>query len=74
MYATMLKNNAVNMKAVSEFLGHASPDFTEEVYVYQEETVHDCSILAEVWETIRPGTSEVKNEVLTIPFIRNEYM
>ena len=32
MYASVLKNNAVNMKAISEFLGHASPDFTEEVW------------------------------------------
>ena len=27
----------VRMKAISEFLGHYSPEFTEEVYVYQEE-------------------------------------
>lgn len=74
MYATVLKNNAVNMKAVSEFLGHASPDFTEDVYVYQKETVHDCSILTEVWENIRPEAAKVKNEVLTIPFSRNEYI
>ena len=74
MYATVLKNNAVNMKAVSEFLGHASPDFTEDVYVYQKETVHDCSILTEVWENIRPEAAEAKNEVLTIPFSRNEYI
>ena len=54
MYASVLKNNAVNMKAVSEFLGHYSPDFTEEVYVYHEEIAYDCSMLAEEWENIRP--------------------
>ena len=41
------------MKAVSEFLGHHSPDFTEDIYVYQEGTAFDCSILSEAWDDIR---------------------
>ena len=46
------------MKAISEFLGHASPDFTEEVYVYQEEIAYDCTMLEEVWENTRPERGE----------------
>lgn len=58
IYASVLKNNSVNMKAVSEFLGHSSPNFTEDVYVYQDETAYDCSMLSEVWENIRPKVDE----------------
>ena len=43
------------MKAISEFLGHASPDFTEEVYVYQEEIAYDCTMLEEVWKLSKIG-------------------
>lgn len=75
MYASVLKNNAVNMKAVSEFLGHYSPDFTEEVYVYQEEIAYDCSMLEEEWESIRP---EIDNKMgldeIFIPFTNEDYI
>ena len=36
------------------FVPNASPDFTDEEYVYQEEVAYDCTILEEVWESIRP--------------------
>ncbi|MFR6330953.1 MAG: tyrosine-type recombinase/integrase [Eisenbergiella sp.] len=68
MYASVLKHNEVNMKAISEFLGHHSPDFTEDIYVYQEETVFDCSILSEVWDGIRlENGPELGIEELFVP-------
>lgn len=74
IYSSVLKNNSVNMKAISEFLGHYSPDFTEDVYVYQEEDVYDCSILEEVWESCRPKTEEKEGpEELFIPFSDEDY-
>ncbi len=74
MYASVLKNNAVNMKAISEFLGHASPDFTEEVYVYQEEIAYDCTILEEVWENIRPESgAKLEQDELFVPLTDEDY-
>ena len=54
IYATTLKYSNINMKAISEFLGHSSPAFTEEVYITQKEIAYDCSILAEIWEEVKP--------------------
>lgn len=74
MYASVLKNNAVNMKAVSEFLGHYSPDFTEEVYVYHEEIAYDCSMLTEEWENIRPENDKKMGlDELFIPLTNEDY-
>ncbi len=74
MYASVLKNNAVNMKAISEFLGHASPVFTEEVYVHQEEVAYDCSVLEEEWENIRPNNTEkLGQDELFLPFTDEDY-
>lgn len=68
IYATVLKNNSVNMKAVSEYLGHYSPDFTEEVYVQQVEEAYDCSSLCEEWEGIAaPDTGQCR-DVCALPF------
>ena len=62
------------MKAVAEFLGHYSPDFTEEVYVYHEEVAYDCSMLSEEWETIRPENSgKLGMEEVYIPFTNHDY-
>lgn len=75
MYASILKNNAVNMKAVSEFLGHYSPDFSEEVYVHHEETAYDCSTLCETWKNIRPeNDTEVGERELILPFSGADYL
>lgn len=75
MYASILKNNTVNMKAVSEFLGHYSPDFSEEVYVHHEETAYDCSTLCETWENIRPkNNTEVGERALILPFSGADYL
>lgn len=73
-YGTVLKNNSVNMKAISEFLGHYSPKFTEKVYIYQDDEIYDCSILSEVWESCRP-IEESKEDVeeLFIPFSDEDY-
>lgn len=63
------------MKAISEYLGHYSPEFTEKTYVYQKEPVYDCTILSEVWEILHPD--KVDNdcpEVLVIPFTDDDYL
>nr|WP_317282252.1 tyrosine-type recombinase/integrase [uncultured Sellimonas sp.] len=75
MYASVLKNNAVNMKAISEFLGHHSPDFTQEVYVHQSEIAYDCSMLVDEWKIIRPKSNEKEglNE-LFIPLTDEDYV
>ena len=74
MYASVLKNNSVNMKAISKFLGHASPDFTEEVYIYQEEVAYDCAILEEVWESIRPENGEkLGQDECFVPFTDEDF-
>ena len=68
VYATVLKNNSVNMKAISEYLGHYSPDFTDEVYIHQEEVIYDCSSLSEEWECMDLGREKPCGDVCTIPF------
>ena len=70
IYASTLKHSDINMKAVSEFLGHASPAFTEEVYITQKEIAYDCSILQEVWEEVKP-TSE-RDGYSDIPFTEKD--
>ena len=75
IYSSVLKDNEVNMKAISEYLGHYSPEFTEKTYVYQKEPVYDCTILSEVWEILHPD--KVDNdcpEVLVIPFTDDDYL
>ena len=58
------------IEASSEFFGHYSPEFTEEVYVYQEEKIYDCSVLCEIWEISRPPNE--KNELL-VPLSDSDY-
>lgn len=64
IYATTLQNNSVNLKAISEFLGHASPEFSEEVYITKKEVVWDCTILTKNWEDIKIESD--KPEILKI--------
>ena len=71
IYATVLKNNAVNMKAISLFLGHKTPEFTDAVYVHKAQQVYDCSTLEEEWSFMKPK-KEIKN-IPSIPFSSNEY-
>ena len=70
IYASTLKHSDINMKAVSEFLGHASPAFTEEVYITQKEIAYDCSILNEVWKEVKP-TPE-RDGYADIPFTEKD--
>ena len=43
-YATVLKNNEVNLKAISVYLGHHSPIFTDDTYIVElQKPVYDCS-------------------------------
>lgn len=76
IYASLLKNNKVNMKAISEFLGHHSPEFTDAVYTYCEEIAYDCTVLQEIWQAfeICRTINEQKraNFVLDIPLSGNE--
>ena len=62
------------MKAISEFLGHSTSDFTDEVYVHHEEIAYDCSMLEDVWEEVRPDNTK-DNEIclLHIPFTNEDY-
>lgn len=73
VYATVLKNNSVNMKAISEYLGHYSPDFTNEVYIHQNEIVYDCSMLNEEWKQLAPVKKNKPVDELNIPFNERDY-
>ncbi len=74
IYASVLKNNAVNLKAISVFLGHHSPDFTEDVYVHETEVVYDCTILEEVWTEIHPKDTKLQGiSVSVLPFEDDDY-
>ena len=73
MYSSILKNNSVNMKAISIYMGHSNPEFTDEIYTYHEETAYDCSSISEVWEEIRPKqdselSSDSPSDGFSIPF------
>lgn len=66
IYATMLKNNAVNVKAISTFLGHATPEFTEDVYIAAEEVAYYCTILTKIWNKLHSPQNK-EPELLNIP-------
>ena len=55
------------MKAVSVFLGHSTPDFTENVYVHTEEIAYDCSILQE--EYLKYYSREKHASKITIEYL-----
>lgn len=59
------------MKAISLFLGHKTPEFTDAVYVHKAQQVYDCSTLEEEWSFLKPK-KEIKN-IPSIPFSSNEY-
>lgn len=69
VYATMLKNNSLNVKAISKFLGHARPEFTEDVYITQNEVAYDCTVLEKYWNRMQKNIV-TKSEVLEIPFMQ----
>ena len=61
------------MKAISIYMGHSNPEFTDEIYTYHEETAYDCSSISEVWEEIRPKqdselSSDSPSDGFSIPF------
>lgn len=72
-YATKLKNNQINMKAISEYMGHHSADFTDNVYIHSEDTVYDCTILNKIWNEIRPDSTKDNNTVIINPFTDQYY-
>lgn len=62
------------MKAISEYLGHHSPKFTEETYVYQEKTVYNCTLLSEIWKIL--ASEEIDEDHVDefdIPFTDEDY-
>lgn len=65
----MLKNNSLNVKAISKFLGHARPEFTEDVYITQKEVAYDCTVLEKYWNRMQKPVV-MEEEVLVIPFVR----
>lgn len=75
MYASILKNNDINMKAISEFLGHHSPEFTDDIYIYHPEQIYDCSSLQTEWEALAQNDSQADTPItMEIPFTDNDYM
>lgn len=67
VYATMLKNNQLNMKAISSFLGHAKPEFTENIYISPKEIAYDCTILEKYWNRLQKP--EIVEEIFVIPIV-----
>lgn len=57
------------MKAISKFLGHARPEFTEDVYITQNEVAYDCTVLEKYWNRMQKNIV-TKSEVLEIPFMQ----
>ena len=76
IYATLLRDSAVNMKAISEYLGHYSPDFTNEVYIHQDEVIYDCSMLEQEWQLIKPKDHLLNDSLkpLIIPLELKDYL
>lgn len=71
-YATKLKNHEINMKAISEYMGHHSADFTKNVYIYTEDAIYDCTILYKIWEETRPDIDDNRTDIY-IPFTDEYY-
>ena len=42
-YATILKENDINLKAISACMGHHEVKITEDVYINIKEPIYDCS-------------------------------
>lgn len=56
IYATVLKNNSVSLKAISSALGHTRMDTTENVYIEKRNDIADCSkYLQEFIDDILPS-------------------
>lgn len=53
VYASSLKHNGINLKSVSEFLGHGSTEISE-LYIASEEKVYDCTIMEGIWAFVKP--------------------
>ena len=68
VYATTLRNNSINMKAISEYMGHSTPEFTEDVYVTAPMVVYDCTPIQKEWDSLRPKPAVADVFRFTIPF------
>lgn len=71
-YATLLSTEngsegALNMKAISLFLGHSSEDFSELVYVKDKPLpVRDCSEIMEEFYEFAKGDDDMQSECINI--------
>ena len=75
-YATLLDQNNMNMKVVSEILGHYSEEFTNEVYVIHkpEVIIYDTSeVMNSFIESLKLDSTEITIPVYDISFIQ-EYL
>ena len=75
-YATLLDQNNMNMKVVSEILGHYSEEFTNEVYVIHkpEVIIYDTSeVMNSFIESLKLDSTERIIPVYDISFIQ-EYL
>ena len=75
-YATLLDQNNINMKVVSEILGHYSEEFTNEVYVIHkpEVIIYDTSeVMNSFIESLKLDSTERTIPVYDISFIQ-EYL
>lgn len=75
-YATLLDQNNMNMKVVSEILGHYSEEFTNEVYVIHkpEVIIYDTSeVMNSFIESLKLDSTERTIPVYDISFIQ-EYL
>lgn len=67
VYASMLRNNAVNMKAISVYLGHGS-ERTSDIYIDRESDQSiDCTMIEQSWLELKPVNIQ-ETELLYIPF------
>lgn len=59
IYATILKNNSVSLKAISVALGHSTEQLTEEVYIEKKNDYIDFSVINSFIKEVLPGNKAV---------------
>ena len=59
-FASVLNSHNVSLKAISLSLGHASPDFTEKVYVKKEMEVQEVALyLKDYIDEVLPAEAKI---------------
>ena len=54
------------MKAVSTYLGHYTPEFTEKTYTHPKEIARDCTMISEIWEEIHTISEDKENKIVQL--------